>query len=589
MSHKVNPESIFHHARQINEPAEREEYLRGVCGSNRELREKLDVLLQADAALGDFFVEPSELVSSGAASPPATREKCGDVLGEYKLLEEIGEGGFGTVWMAEQRKPLKRLVALKLIKTGMDTQQVIARFEVERQALAMMDHPNIAKVYDAGTTMSGRPFFVMELVRGIPVAEYCDREHLPTEARLDLFESVCRALQHAHQKGVIHRDIKPSNVLITMHDGVPVAKVIDFGIAKAIDQELTERTLFTEFRQMIGTPAYMSPEQAEMSGLDIDTRADIYSLGVLLYELLTGTTPFDVNSLLQVGYEEMLRTIREDEPPKPSTRISTLGKDAQSVAERQRTDVRGLGIKLRGDLDWIAMKCLEKDRRRRYQTANALAEDVRRHRYREPVAAGPPSRVYRLRKFVQRHRKSAVAIAILFCTLVIGVTGSTSGMVWAQREEARVRAQSMRASTALQKVTERNIPLMPVAAVDSAVNAPAISREVDVLAATAVQLVQDLETARQGAERELHRALEVKRVVQEMLSGVDSVAAQTMDTSLLKQIFIQSVARLDAGEVSDELVDAELRATIGQTYLSMAEYDLAEPMLRACRQMAGSA
>jgi serine/threonine protein kinase len=277
----------------------------------------------------------------------------GDVVDRYTLLTPIGEGGFGAVWMAEQREPVKRQVALKIIKLGMDTRQVIARFEAERQALAMMDHPNIAKVFDAGTTATGRPYFAMEYIRGVPILEYCDTERLDTHARLNLFTQVCNAIQHAHQKGVIHRDIKPSNVLVAMHDGEPVPKIIDFGIAKATSAELTQKTIFTEHRQIVGTPAYMAPEQAGLSGLDIDTRADIYSLGVLLYELLTGATPFTHAELVEAGYEGMLRMIREVEPRKPSTRLSSLGDTATSTAEQRGGDPRHLSSMLRGDLDWI--------------------------------------------------------------------------------------------------------------------------------------------------------------------------------------------------------------------------------------------
>ncbi len=312
-------------------------------------------------------------------------------VGRYKLLQQIGEGGFGVVYQAEQTEPVHRIVALKIIKLGMDTKQVVARFEAEPQALALMDHPNIAKVLDAGATDAGRPYFVMELVKGVPITEYCDQAQLDMQGRLELFQQVCHAVQHAHQKGIIHRDLKPTNVLVALHDGKAVPKVIDFGIAKATDHRLTEKTLFTEFRQMIGTPEYMAPEQAELSGLDIDTRADIYSLGVLLYELLTGTKPFDLQTLAERGYEEILRTIREVDPPKPSTRVSTMD-DLPGVAAKRHTPPRLLGKTLRGDLDWIVMKALEKDRSRRYETANALAADIGRFLTDEPVLATPPRR-----------------------------------------------------------------------------------------------------------------------------------------------------------------------------------------------------
>ncbi|MCB1738726.1 MAG: serine/threonine protein kinase, partial [Gammaproteobacteria bacterium] len=344
----------------LDAPAEqRESILDRECAGDKGLKQR--ILKMISAAEDDRFLSDAtadalqgqDTVDVTFAANP--RERAGEQIGRYKLLEQIGEGGFGTVWAAEQREPVKRRVALKIIKLGMDTTQVIARFEAERQALAMMDHPNIAKVFDAGTSETGRPFFVMELVKGVPILEYCDKEKLDTRARLNLFTKVCNAIQHAHQKGIIHRDIKPSNVLITLHDGVPVPKVIDFGIAKATNAELTNRTIYTEHRQMIGTPAYMSPEQAEMSGLDIDTRSDIYSLGVLLYELLTGTTPFAIEELMSKGFAEMMRIIREDEPHKPSTRLSSLGETGTRTALQRGADMRKLSLLLRGDLDWIVM------------------------------------------------------------------------------------------------------------------------------------------------------------------------------------------------------------------------------------------
>ena len=335
---------------------------------------------------------------------PADAERPGTIIGPYKLLEQIGEGGFGLVFMAEQQQPVRRKVALKILKPGMDTRQVIARFEAERQALALMDHPNIARVLDAGETGSGRPHFVMELVKGVPITDYCDQSRLTTRERLALFTHVCHAVQHAHHKGIIHRDLKPSNVMVTLHDGVPVVKVIDFGIAKALGQQLTDKTLFTGFAQMVGTPMYMSPEQAQLSGLDIDTRSDIYSLGVLLYELLAGVTPFDRERLRTVGYDEMRRIIREEDPPSPSTRLSTLGQAAVTVSAERQSDPKRLCRLLRGELDWIVMKALEKDRNRRYETANELARDVDRYLKDEPVQACPPSAWYRFRKFTRRHK-----------------------------------------------------------------------------------------------------------------------------------------------------------------------------------------
>src|SRR5207247_1484286 len=349
--------------------------------------------------------------------PEVLNERTGMMIGRYKLLQQIGEGGFGTVFMAEQLEPVQRKVALKIIKAGMDTREIIARFEAERQALALMDHPNIAQVLDGGTTASGRPYFVMELVRGLPITAYCDHDSLSTSERLDLFIKVCHAVQHAHQKGVIHRDLKPSNVLVTLHDGEPVPKVIDFGVAKALGQRLTEKTLFTGFQHMIGTPAYMSPEQAALSGLDIDTRADIYSLGVLLYELLTGALPFDADTFRKAALDEIRRMIRETEPPKPSTRLQTLGDKLMDVAKQRHTEPAALSRLIRGDLDWIVMKCLEKDRTRRYETANGLAADLHRHLENEPVVARPPSNLYRFDKLVRRNKLAfaaagAVALAL---------------------------------------------------------------------------------------------------------------------------------------------------------------------------------
>ncbi len=384
----------------------------------------------------------------GAGPPP--RERVGSVIGPYKLLQQLGEGGFGIVYMAEQEKPVRRIVAIKIIKPGMDTAQVIARFESERQALALMDHPNIARVLDAGATDSGHPYFVMELVRGVPITEFCDKNHLAPEERLKLFIDVCHAIQHAHHKGVIHRDIKPSNVLVTLHDGVPVVKVIDFGVAKATVQKLTEKTLFTAFGQMLGTPAYMSPEQAEMSGLDIDTRSDVYSLGVLLYELLTGTTPIEAAKLREAGYAEMQRLIREQDAPRPSTRFSKLGDTATIVAGNRGVDVKRLVQLLAGDLDWVVMKALEKDRNRRYDTPGGFADDVQRYLRREAIVARPPSTTYKVRKFAQRNRGTVVTVTVVAVALLAGIVVSTWQALRARRAEAAaiVAADEARASEA---------------------------------------------------------------------------------------------------------------------------------------------
>src|SRR2546430_1921015 len=375
----------------------------------------------------------------------AAAEKAGDRIGVYKLLQQIGEGGCGVVYMAEQEEPVRRRVALKVIKLGMDTQQVIARFEAERQALALMDHPNIAKVLEAGATETGRPFFVMELVRGIKITEYCDQNTVPTADRLKLFTQVCQAIQHAHQKGLIHRDIKPSNILVTVNDGVPVPKIIDFGIAKATAGPLTDKTLFTAFEQFIGTPAYMSPEQAEMTSLDIDTRTDIYSLGVLLYELLTGRPPFDPSELLQSGLDEMRRTIREKEPDRPSTRLSTMAEgELTTVAKHRHTEAPRLIHLVRGDLDWIVMKCLEKDRTRRYETANGLASDIQRHLDNDPVMARPPTNAYRIQKLVRRNRLAFTAAALVALALVLGIVASTWQAIRATRFRQQAQGEAQR-------------------------------------------------------------------------------------------------------------------------------------------------
>jgi len=414
-------EALYHAALEKEAGRERSAYLDAACGENTALRARVEALLKANEEAGKFLESPAFEPDLTLDTSPLT-EGPGTVIGRYKLLEKIGEGGMAVVYMAEQQEPIRRKVALKIIKLGMDTRQVIARFEVERQALAMMDHPNIAKVLDAGATETGRLYFVMELVTGVSITEYCDKNNLSTKDRLDLFIQVCNAVQHAHQKGIIHRDIKPSNVMVTHHDGKPVPKVIDFGIAKAINQRLTEKTLFTRYAHIIGTPAYMSPEQAELSDIDIDTRTDIYSLGVLLYELLTGTTPFSEEELRKAGYIEMQRVIREKEPLKPSTKLSTLGDTLTDVAEHRKASPDLLRRLIRGDLDWIVMKSLEKDRARRYETANGLALDIRRHLEHEPVIARGPSATYRLQKFLRRHRTQAIAalaIAVVAAAAVV--------------------------------------------------------------------------------------------------------------------------------------------------------------------------
>jgi serine/threonine protein kinase/WD40 repeat protein len=440
--------------------AERSTFLDGACTGDAALRGRIEALLARGQAVASPAADPeTERENSKVSLSGGSDEAVGQTLGRYKLLEKIGEGGFGTVYVAEQKEPVKRRVALKIIKLGMDTRQVVARFEAERQALALMDHPNIARVLDAGATESGRPFFVMELVRGVKLTEYCDQNKLSTRQRLELFIPICQAIQHAHQKGIIHRDIKPSNILVTLHDGVPVPKVIDFGIAKATQQDLTDKTVYTQLQQFIGTPAYMSPEQAEMSGLDVDTRSDIYSLGVLLYELLTGGTPFDAKELMAQGIDAMRKTIREKEPPRPSTRVATLqGEELTTTAARHAIEAPRLISLLRGDLDWIVMKCLEKDRTRRYETANGVAMDIKRHLNNETVTARPPSKLYEFQKTFRRHKVGFIATGSVIAALVVGVALSTwqaARAIRAKRDEAVQRQKAVEATASEARLREQ--------------------------------------------------------------------------------------------------------------------------------------
>jgi serine/threonine protein kinase/Tfp pilus assembly protein PilF len=429
-------DQIFWGALQLDSDEARREYLERACGSDAEKRRLVEKLLRAQPKAAAFLEQPLAAGPATVAEPIS--EVPGTVIGPYKLLEQIGEGGFGVVFMAEQQEPMRRKVALKILKPGMDTRQVVARFEAERQALAIMDHPNIARVHDGGATPSGRPYFVMELVKGVPITEFCDQNHLTPRERLEQFIPVCQAVQHAHQKGIIHRDLKPSNVLISRHDTTPVVKVIDFGVAKALGQELTDKTLFTGIAQMIGTPLYMSPEQAGMSDLDVDTRSDIYSLGVLLYELLTGTTPFGKERFKEAGYDEIRRIIREEEPPRPSTRISTLGQAATTVSSNRKSDPRQLSRLFRGELDWIVMKALEKDRNRRYETASAFAADIQRYLADEPVQACPPSAWYQFRKFARRNRARLVVAAGTLAAVVV----LAGGFAWTLQDMAQRQAKT---------------------------------------------------------------------------------------------------------------------------------------------------
>jgi serine/threonine protein kinase/tetratricopeptide (TPR) repeat protein len=438
--------AIFVEAIDQETPQAQADFLDKACRGDKPLRVRVEELLRAYREAGDFLDgQPSEetIVAPGSGASPGT------VIGPYKLVERIGDGGFGVVFLAEQQQPVRRKVALKILKPGMDTPQVFARFEAERQALALMDHPNIAKVLDAGETPLGRPYFVMELVKGLPITRYCDEHRLTVRERLLLFVSVCQAVQHAHQKGIIHRDLKPTNVLVSSADRQHVPKVIDFGVAKALGQQLTDRTLVTGFGAIIGTLEYMSPEQAEFDAQDIDTRADIYSLGVLLYELMTGTTPLSEEQLKQLSVIELLRLIREEDPPKPSSRLSKYKNSRASVSARRRLETERSTKALRGELDWIVMKCLEKERTRRYQTADGLARDIERYLSDQPVEACPPRTSYRLRKFVKRNKGRVVAAALVLTALLAGMAGTTWSLIRAEQARddavAAQRAETERA------------------------------------------------------------------------------------------------------------------------------------------------
>ncbi|MGA2256594.1 MAG: serine/threonine-protein kinase, partial [Thermoguttaceae bacterium] len=593
--------------------AERAAYLTTHCGGDAELQAAVQRLLAAHDQPADVLDRPAPGMPTAEFAP--ITERPGTMIGPYKLMEQIGEGGFGLVFVAEQTEPVRRKVALKVIKPGMDSKQVIARFEAERQALAMMDHPNIARVLDAGTTDTGRPYFVMELVRGISITNYCDQNQLTPRERLELFVNVCQAIQHAHQKGIIHRDIKPSNVLVTSHDGKPVAKVIDFGVAKAIHQHLTERTIYTNFAQIVGTPLYMSPEQAEMSTLDIDTRSDVYSLGVLLYELLTGSTPLEKQRFAQAAYDEIRRLIREEEPPRPSERLSTSGA-LPSLAASRKTEPARLSKLMRGELDWIVMKSLEKDRTRRYETANGLARDVERYLADEPVEACPPSATYRLKKILRRNKGPVLATALVLLALLAGMAGTTWGLIEARRQ--RDRAEAARQSEAERAEGERLAKTAARAAEEEALKAQraatarAEGERLAKLDAEARQAEAERQKSRaetgeklaserlvqvaaekMKAEEEKKIALSVRDFLQNKLLGQadprtqanallrsGGLAAEAKQNPTIRELLdraAQELAaeRIDANFPNQPLLQAEILQTVGRTFRGVGEYERA--------------
>ena len=565
----MTEESLFHQA--LEKPTdERAAFIAAACGADAALRQRVEVLLAAHSDPKSFLNRPAAevLLTSGhmpkhnanGGEPAPTSHQVPDampgttVAGRYRLLEAIGEGGMGTVWMAEQRVPVKRLVALKLIKLGMASKTVLARFEAERQALALMDHPNIAKVLDGGTTEDGRPYFVMELVRGIPLTQYCDERRLSISERLDLFVQICQAVQHAHQKGVIHRDIKPTNILVTEHDGRPVPKVIDFGLAKALQgaHALTEQTLYTAFGAMVGTPLYMAPEQVGINALDVDTRSDVYALGVILYELLTGSTPLEKQHFKEAAWDEICRLIREEEPPRPSVRLSSSDA-ALSIAAFRHTEPEKLGRQLRGDLDWIVLKSLEKDRNRRYETANGLAMDIQRYLASEPIMARPPTSLYRFQKLVRRNKLAFAASGAVLAALVVGLGLST----WLFIQERDARERAVAAEAAQIRMRE----------------------QAETARANEATLRQQAEADEKKAQTEAVKSAQVAAFMKNMLQGVGPRVALGRDTKLLHEILDQTAKRLD--DLREQpAVEADLRSTLGTVYYDLGEYTSAETMHR---------
>ncbi len=569
---------LFVAASELADPQTRQGFLDRECGNDAELRQRLDVLLAAHDAPHAALNQPLVAEAPGATSAyeslkdAAPAEAVGAVIaGKYKLLQEIGEGGMGSVFMADQTHPVKRRVAVKVIKAGMDSARVLARFEAERQALALMDHPNIAKVLDAGTTETGRPFFVMELVKGIPLTQFCDEHKLPVLDRLNLFMQVCSAVQHAHQKGIIHRDLKPTNILVESHDGKPVPKAIDFGLAKATSgMQLTEHTLFTALGQVAGTPLYMAPEQAAFNAIDVDTRADVYALGVILYELLTGTTPIERETFKKAAFDEMLRVIREQEPPTPSSRISSSESKASVAALRQMEPAK-LGRFVRGELDWIVMKSLSKERDRRYESATAFAKDVERFLNHEPVQAGPPSAAYKLRKFVRRNRPQVIAAAVVLLALVAGMAGTTFGLIRAQR--ARV-AETKQRTIAEQKQQEAEASAKSEA--EQRAIAEQREREATEAERLAVQREQEAKKARD----------ETKQVLDYLVASFrKSDPAADGEKLTVAELFGQAAEQLETTFPAQPLIQAQLLNAIGQTYMGLGLYQKAITVLERARDL----
>jgi hypothetical protein len=571
----MNELDLFAAAIAIADPKERGALLDRECAGQPQLHQRLDELPAAHFRSNSLLDAPAtertaDHTPSGepttSAGPAA--EAIGTVIaGRYKLLEEIGEGGMGTVWVAEQTQPVRRKVALKLIKAGMDSRQVLARFEAERQALAVMDHPNIAKVLDGGLTEAGRPFFVMEYVRGVPITEYCDTVRASVPERLNLFVQVCQAAQHAHQKGIIHRDLKPSNILVAPYDDKPVPKIIDFGLAKAMHQSLTEHTLHTVHGTVLGTPLYMSPEQAQLNNLDIDTRSDIYSLGVLLYELLTGTTPLERQRFKQAAWDEIRRLIREEEPPRPSMRLSSAETLPSLAAERQTEPAR-LTKLVRGDLDWIVMKALEKDRSRRYETANGFAMDIQRHLSGEPVQAAPPSTMYSMQKFARKHRAGLATAAVIALLLIAGVAVSS----WQAYRATLAEGRALAAAAAERK----------------AKNAEAKERrQAETSAAAEKAARQRAETAEADARRDLAKFEAINEfLTKDLLTQAEPANNAVEDKVTLLEVLDRAAEKVGERFKDQPELEEELRYTIARTYHGLGAWEKAERHLRAQRESA---